>query len=401
MQRANSDHGSQPSLFRLVDSGWAAELIDGVREGPDELRIVCPFIKERALDRLLELGPKNIRVITRFNLADFADGVSDIAALRKLLRAGAAVRGIRNLHAKLYLFGDRRAIVTSANLTEAGLCHNPEFGVVTNDATAVRECWAYFDNLWSRGGGNLCREKLDVWDGKVKRHLISGRAETTGVLNDLGVDAGLDEVPRGSIATIFENAPQAFVKFLGESSNRAALSLSTIEEISRSCCHWAIGYPAKKRPKSVEDGAAMFISRLVEGSDTRIFGLAVAMKHVPGRDDATPQDIELRSWKENWPRYIRVHHAEFVAGTMENGVSLGGLMDTLGADSFASTQRNRERGSGNIDPRRALMQQPAVKLSEKGYAWLSQRLQEAFEAHGKVPEADLRKLDQQALPADW
>ena len=108
MQRANSDHGSQPSLFRLVDSGWAAELIDGVREGPDELRIVCPFIKERALDRLLELGPKNIRVITRFNLADFADGVSDIAALRKLLRAGAAVRGIRNLHAKLYLFGDRR-----------------------------------------------------------------------------------------------------------------------------------------------------------------------------------------------------------------------------------------------------------------------------------------------------
>ena len=95
-------------MFRLVDSGWAAELIDGVREGPDELRIECPFIKERALDRLLELGPKNIRVITRFNLADFADGVSDIAALRKLLRASAAVRGIRNLHAKLYLFGDRR-----------------------------------------------------------------------------------------------------------------------------------------------------------------------------------------------------------------------------------------------------------------------------------------------------
>ena len=223
MQRANSDHGSQPSLFRLVETGWAAELIDGVREGPAELRIVCPFIKERALDRLLELGPKNIRVITRFNLADFADGVSDIAALRKLLRAGAAVRGIRNLHAKLYLFGDRRAIVTSANLTEAGLCHNPEFGVVTNDATAVRECRAYFDNLWSRGGGNLCREKLDAWDGKVKRHLVSGQTETTGVLNDLGVDAGLDEVPPGRIATIFENAPQAFVKFLGESTNRAAL----------------------------------------------------------------------------------------------------------------------------------------------------------------------------------
>ena len=125
------------------------------------------------------------------------------------------------------------------------------------------------------------------------------------------------------------------------------------------------------------------------------------MKHVPGRDDATPQDIELRDWKKNWPCYIRVHHAEFVAGTMENGVSLGELMGTLGADSFASTQRNAERGRDNINPRRALMQQPGVRLSEKGYAWLSQRLQEAFEAHGKVPEADLRKLDQQALTADW
>ena len=38
-------------------------------------------------------------MITRFNLADFAEGVSDIEALRLLLDAGANIRGIRNLHA--------------------------------------------------------------------------------------------------------------------------------------------------------------------------------------------------------------------------------------------------------------------------------------------------------------
>ena len=384
----------------MVDSGWAAELIDGVREGAGELRIVCPFIKERALDRLLEQGPRNVRVITRFNLADFADGVSDITALRKLLQTGAAVRGIRNLHAKLYVFGERRAIVTSANLTEAGLCHNPEFGMVTKDPAAVRECRQYFDRLWGCARDNLRPDELRTWEREVARQLVSGyRTDTTANLGDCGVDVGLVEPPSDQKTTIFKEAPQAFVKFLGVSNDRASLSLSTLDEIRRSCCHWAVGY--SKRPRSVGDGAAMFISRLVEGSDSRVFGVAVGMKHVPGRDDATQHDIELRPWKSNWPRYIRVHPAEFVAGTMANGVSLAELMDTLGADSFASTQRNKERGHGNDDPRRSLMQQPAVKLSDKGHAWLNQRLQEAFKTHGKVEKSEIRKLDDPALPDDW
>ena len=78
-------------------------------------------IKHRVLDGLLSPRPGSIQVITRYNLSDFADGVSYIEALHLLLDAGAAVRGIRGLHAKLYMFGSTRAIVTSANLTEAGL----------------------------------------------------------------------------------------------------------------------------------------------------------------------------------------------------------------------------------------------------------------------------------------
>jgi phosphatidylserine/phosphatidylglycerophosphate/cardiolipin synthase-like enzyme len=70
-----------------------------------------------------------LQAITWFNLADFAKGVSDIDALRMLLDAGASVRGIRNLHAKVYLFGVSRAIITSANLTAAALDRNHERAV--------------------------------------------------------------------------------------------------------------------------------------------------------------------------------------------------------------------------------------------------------------------------------
>jgi hypothetical protein len=164
-------------------------------------------------------------------------------------------------------------------------------------------------------------------------------------------------------------------------------------------CHWAVAYRASKRPTGVRDGALIYISRLTKDpNDIRVFGRAIGLRYVPGRDDATPDDIARRSWKQTWPRYVRIHQAEFVAGSMVNGVSLNELMETLGSNSFVPTQRNAERHEGNTDPRRAYMQQAAVELSTQGLAWLSDRLEAAFVAHGKVPADDLEKLDWPDMP---
>lgn len=157
-------------------------------------------------------------------------------------------------------------------------------------------------------------------------------------------------------------------------------------------------YPKGKRPRRVEDGAIMFMGRLVYApTDTIIFGRAVGLRHQDGRDDATPPDIELRPWKVKWPHYVRVYHREFIAGTLENGVSLRELMDALGSNSFEFTKRNAAKGSGNTNPRKALMQQAAVELSAEGFAWLNAKLEEAFTKFGKLPEADLSQLDQPSL----
>jgi hypothetical protein len=231
--------------IRLVDTGWGKELIDALRADTSELKIICPFIKAGALDRLLSSRPRSIQVITRFNLADFAEGVSDIAALRKLLNAGGRVRGVRNLHAKLYLFGASRVIVTSANLTEAALNRNHEFGMVSQDAAVIATCRAYFDNLWTRGGSDLSAEQIDAWDETVTRYRATGtRPNRPSGLGDYGVDAGITEPPPTMLPSVVADASQAFVKFLGEGNNRAPLSFSTIQEIDRSGCHWAVAYPA-------------------------------------------------------------------------------------------------------------------------------------------------------------
>ena len=380
--------------IRLVDAGWGRELTAAIRSDPSEVRIVCPFIKEGALECLLSHRPGDVQVITRFNLADFANGVSDVEALRMLLDAGASIRGIRNLHAKLYLFGTSRAIITSANLTKAALTRNQEFGVVTDAPAVIEVCRSYFNELWQRGGPEeLSSDMLDSWAETVTRYrLASGRPRRAMELGDFGADAGL-ESPPPVLPVVGADVDQAFVKFLGEGDNRVPVCLPTIEEIEEAGCHWAVAYPATKRPRSVEDGAVMFIARLTDEPDIRIFGRAIGMKYHPVRDDASPEDIERRPWKEKWSRYIRVHHAEFVAGTMANGISLNELMDTLGSNSFAPTQRNAARGTGNTNPRRAFMKQAAVELSSQAIVWLGRRLQAAFDAHGKISQDTLDELD--------
>jgi hypothetical protein len=212
------------------------------------------------------------------------------------------------------------------------------------------------------------------------------------------VDAGFeadDRVPVEWMADV----RHAFVKFLGEGDNRAPLSLLTLEELNSAGCHWAVAYPATKRPIGVKDGALMFIGRLTKDpNDIRVFGRAIGMRYVRERDDATDGDKALRPWKEKWPRYIRVHHAEFVAGSMANGVSLNELMNSLKADAFMSTQRNAAKGQGNTDPRNAYRQHAAVELSPEGLAWLNSQLEHALTSYGKLAPAEMARLDWPSVP---
>ena len=386
--------------FRLVDGKWDEEFTEALCDDASELRIVCPFIKVGALQRLLRHSPRRVQVITRFNLGDYADRVSDVAALRKLLDADARVRGVRNLHAKLYLFGKKRAIITSCNLTEAALSRNHEFGMVTTDGTIIEKCLEYFDNLWCDAGDDLVLDKVEDWERTVADYLLEGgRPHARGGLSDFGVDTGIIETPPAQVPFVESASSQAFVKFLGSADNRFQLSDLTIEEIKRAGCHWAVGNPFNRRPRRVHDDAIIFMGRLTRNpDDIRIFGRAIGMAYREGRDDATKAEIRERPWKERWPHYIRVHHAEFVDGSMGNGISLNELMGTLGADSFATTQKNEARGEGNTNPRTTFRRQPDVRLSSEGLLRLSEWLQEAFEAHGKISQESLDKLDWPEFP---
>jgi hypothetical protein len=387
--------------FRLLDSGWGKAIDEAVVVDASSIRIVCPFIKSRTIERILKHGnPKSLQIITRFNLNDFIAGVSDVSALRFFLDKGAQIRGIRNLHAKMYLFGSKRVIVTSANLTDAALLRNHEFGFVADEPDIVTHCREYFDRLWVQAAPNLSVTRLEDWEHRVAQCLLEGARPTIrSGLTDEGINIGIPTSMEASPEWV-STAKQSFVKFFGRSSDdRVPRFLEVFAEVSRSGCHWACAYPKNKRPRVVKDGALMFMGRLVEKpDDILIYGRAVAMQYEHGRDDATLDDLRLRPWKKDFPHYARVHHAEFVGGTLANGVSFYQLLDELKADAVASTQRNLQRGEGNTDPRWAYRRQAAVELSVSGCAWLNHHLERAFAQHSRLAPALLNQLDWPTIP---
>lgn len=380
--------------FRLVDSKWDQILDDALSADGSCVRIICPFIKEKAAKRLLQYGrPSVLEVITRFDLNCFRDGVSDISALRLLCKGGGKIRGIKNLHSKAYLIGANRTIVTSANLTEQGLIRNHELGFVAQDDEIAVSCHAYFDRLWKGASPDVSLKKLDQWESKVIAAWASGAGtKSTPSLGDEGKDVGFPAEPQTARmqGTIAE---QGFVKFFGEGHNREIPTHPVLDEVKSSGAHWACTYPASKRPRMVRDGAIMFMARIVNPRDILIFGRGIGIHYMDGRDDATPADIELRNWKAKWPRYVRVHDVKFVNGVLSNGVSLNELMDELGSDSFASTNRHALAGQGNTNPRKAFNQQAAVELTPLAVSWLDARLEQSFSKHGKISPDVLATLD--------
>ena len=101
----------------------------------------------------------------------------------------------RFLHGKAYLFGDtddaRAALVTSANLTGAGMFSNLELGLAQYDPPVAAQALAWFDALWDEGEDfkSELRELLFPEVG-----LVSPRTVYLRSLLEL-LDAEMDEPP--------------------------------------------------------------------------------------------------------------------------------------------------------------------------------------------------------------
>jgi len=131
---------------------------------------VSPFVTSYGAKLLVrECRAGEVLLLTAPSGQALLTGGLEVAALRHVLaRAGGAkIRGLRGLHAKVYVADGRQALVTSANLTEPGLRSNYEYGVLISDAAVVSGIERDLNAYWHLGFA-VTNEILDAVEGQVQ-----------------------------------------------------------------------------------------------------------------------------------------------------------------------------------------------------------------------------------------
>ena len=96
----------------------------------------------------------SVRLLTRIRISDLIDGASDLEAFEKLLQLAeiygqdVAIKCISNLHAKVYVFDENSAIVTSSNLTLSGLNSNIEYGIEVTERGTIQQILDDMNTYW-------------------------------------------------------------------------------------------------------------------------------------------------------------------------------------------------------------------------------------------------------------
>lgn len=146
--------------MQYIQPPWENYFFSKVRSVKKSLYLSSPYIKNAVATLFYEvLRSKqdvnlSIQILTRIRIQDLIEGASDLEAFEKLLQLeelegiNIEVRCISNLHAKVYIFDENSAIVTSSNLTPSGLKSNIEYGIEVTDSTDIQQMLIDMRNYW-------------------------------------------------------------------------------------------------------------------------------------------------------------------------------------------------------------------------------------------------------------
>lgn len=96
------------------------------------IKLCAPYIKSGVMDKITKVKSPSckIKAVTSLNLGAIASKCLDLKALQDVVNNGGQLYNYNNLHAKIYIFDEKKAIITSGNLTYSGINTNYEYGVL-------------------------------------------------------------------------------------------------------------------------------------------------------------------------------------------------------------------------------------------------------------------------------
>ncbi len=125
-------------MFEVITYPFFDDFLSLCADSKESIKLCSPFVKEEIVESIFEVSSKNlsIELITNINLESFHRKSSDLEAISKLVNNGT-VYNHTTLHAKFFIFDNKKCLITSANLTASGLKRNFECGLFTDDSNVV------------------------------------------------------------------------------------------------------------------------------------------------------------------------------------------------------------------------------------------------------------------------
>ncbi|MGL4669096.1 MAG: phospholipase D-like domain-containing protein [Methanobacteriaceae archaeon] len=123
--------------------------MDLIRSSKESIDLCSPFVKKSVISEIYNNSnfEVDLKLVTNININNFYKKASDLSAMEEILKNKNQIFNYQKLHAKVYIFDKKTAIITSGNLTYSGLNKNYEYGVLINENSKIDTICNDFDYL--------------------------------------------------------------------------------------------------------------------------------------------------------------------------------------------------------------------------------------------------------------
>ena len=151
--------------MEILKTPWKDNLMKLVSQSKKSIKITSPFVKENVCNELLSFKNRHtsLELITSFKLMNIYSGSLDLSGLENVIKNKGVVKNFPKLHSKIFLFDDKKVIITSGNLTNGGLLNNYEYGIYTENVEIVSKVVEDFSSISSNENiGNIKLTDIDI-----------------------------------------------------------------------------------------------------------------------------------------------------------------------------------------------------------------------------------------------
>jgi hypothetical protein len=177
----------------LIKNPFQENLLEETKLSTSNIILCAPYVKQDLITKILNNKPHKttLSLITKISLANFASKASDIDAIEKVILSNNKAFNKSNLHAKIYFFDERKAIITSGNLSHSGTISNYEYGVGINNEELINEIHTDLNQIMQETDTSLItlqtlnNMKKLILDFKIQNNLIFVSGEDGAILTSL------------------------------------------------------------------------------------------------------------------------------------------------------------------------------------------------------------------------